>query len=88
MPSWRPQIGHIKFNKGGQSHYFAWLPSVPQGKASGSLTVGDKTATVSGSGYHDHNWGDVSVLGLIHDWYWGRAEVVGYTVSRQFRSQG
>lgn len=80
VPSWRPRTGRIKFDKGGQSHYFAWLPSVPQGKVAGSLTVGGKTEAVSGSGYHDHNWGDISMLELIHDWYWGRARVGNYTV--------
>jgi Predicted secreted hydrolase len=80
VPAWRPETGRIAFEKGASSHYFAWLPSVPQGAVSGSITVAGKTEEVSGSGYHDHNWGDVSMLELIHDWYWGRAQVGGYTV--------
>jgi predicted secreted hydrolase len=80
VPSWRPESGSIRFDKGSESHYFNWLPSVPQGKVAGSLTIAGKTVAASGSGYHDHNWGDIPMLNLIHDWYWGRAQVGGYTV--------
>jgi hypothetical protein len=79
VPAWRPETGVSVFKKGGE-HYFAWLPSVPQGRISGTVTVAGKTEAVAGSGYHDHNWGDVAMTSLIHDWYWGRAQVGAYTV--------
>jgi hypothetical protein len=79
VPPWRPRTGHMVFQKG-TSHYFAWLPSVPHGRVQGTIVVGGATRAVSGTGYHDHNWGDVSMLELIHDWYWGRAQVGDYTV--------
>jgi hypothetical protein len=53
---------------------------VPRGSVEGTITIAGTSRTVSGVGYHDHNWGDVSMLDLIHDWYWGRAQVGGYTV--------
>ena len=56
---WRPKSGHIYFGAEGQEKLFAWLPSVPQGLASVRYKVGDKEYRASGSGYHDHNWGDV-----------------------------
>ena len=34
----------------------------------------------SGSGYHDHNWGDVPMQTLMHNWYWARAKAGPYTV--------
>jgi hypothetical protein len=79
VPSWRPGTG-FSFFGGEKGHYFAWLPSVPQGTVAGTLAVGGRSMTVSGVGYHDHNWGDASMLTLIHDWYWGRAQIGGYTV--------
>jgi predicted secreted hydrolase len=76
---WRPGTGYMLF-PGAAAHYFAWLPSVPRGTVEGSLTVGGVTRHLSGVGYHDHNWGDTSLLDLIHDWYWGRAQIGDYTV--------
>ena len=79
VPSWRPGTG-ISYFGGSGGHYFAWLPSVPQGTVEGTLTIGGQTMSVKGVGYHDHNWGDASMLDLIHDWYWGRAHIGPYTV--------
>jgi hypothetical protein len=77
-PFWRPETGHIIF---GDIDYFAWLPSVPTGNADVKLTLNGKTAVyIGGTGYHDHNWGNKSMNKLMNHWYWGRAEVGGYTV--------
>ena len=35
---------------------------------------------LEGSGYHDHNWGNISMLKLMHHWYWGRAKIGDYKV--------
>ena len=80
VSSWRPNTGFINFQNGKDSHYFAWLPSVPQGNVNGTVTVSGRSIAIKGVGYHDHNWGDVSMLKLIHDWYWGRAQVGNYSV--------
>jgi hypothetical protein len=79
VPSWRPGTGY-SFFRGEKEHFFAWLPSVPQGSMEGRLTVAGKARLLSGVGYHDHNWGDAPMMGLIHDWYWGRAQVGDYSV--------
>ena len=76
VPPWRPGTGYMDFG----AHYFAWLPSVPQGTVEGTLSIAGASRPLTGIGYHDHNWGDASMLGLIHDWYWGRALVGPYTV--------
>jgi len=78
-PSWRPGTGYMMFARPA-AHYFAWLPSVPQGTFEGTVSVDGAARTIAGAAYHDHNWGDVSMLDLIHDWYWGRAQVGPYTV--------
>lgn len=79
VPSWRPGTGHAFFGPGDR-RFFAWLPSVPQGTAEGTVTVAGDTARVSGVGYHDHNWGNAPITDLVHHWYWGRARVGPYTV--------
>jgi hypothetical protein len=79
VPPWRPGTGHSFFDPG-MKRYFAWLPSVPQGTVEGTVTIGGKARRVSGIGYHDHNWGNASLLEVIHDWYWGTARIGDYTV--------
>ncbi|MFF1418561.1 lipocalin-like domain-containing protein [Streptomyces sp. NPDC058280] len=79
VPSWRPKTGHITFGEEKQK-YFAWLPSVPQGQVEVTLTIDGTTETRTGTGYHDHNWGDAEMARLMHHWYWARAEAGDYTV--------
>ncbi len=76
-PSWRPESGHIYF---GKKDYFAWLPSVPEGFVKGTLQFNDEKIELSGTGYHDHNWGNKLMIMLMNDWYWGRAKIGDYVV--------
>ena len=80
---WRPGAGVIGFGAKDEK-YFAWLPAVPHGRVTGAVTIAGQRAEVSGSGYHDHNWGNAALTELIHDWYWGRARVGEYTVIASF----
>lgn len=75
--SYRHHTGQIFFN---EKKYFAWLPSVPEGKVSADITVDGKRLSLTGSGYHDHNWGNTGMFWLMHHWYWGRAKVGDYQV--------
>ena len=59
--------------------YFDWMCTAPNGDITGTITVGDKTTEVRGSGYHDHNWGDVPLSDLLNGWLWSRGEVDGFT---------
>ena len=77
VPSWRPDSGHIYF---GEKDYFAWLPSVPEGKMAGTLKMKDGSVDLCGTGYHDHNFGNKLMILLMNDWYWGRAKIGGYVV--------
>ena len=78
--SWRSQTGSIFFGDN-EEHYFAWLPAIPEGKAVADVTYDDgKHLHLEGSGYHDHNWGNISMLKLMHHWYWGRAKIGDYKV--------
>ncbi len=35
---------------------------------------------MSGSAYHDHNWGNIGLTKLFNHWYWARAEIGPYKV--------
>lgn len=73
--SWRPDTGHIFFD---EKDYFAWLPSVPEGRAEATVVIGDECLHMAGTGYHDHNWGNKGMFWLMHHWYWGRAKIGDY----------
>ncbi len=77
VPSWRPYSGHLFFN---ETEYFSWLPSVPEGKITGTLRSAGREWRLDGTGYHDHNWGNKLMIFLMNDWYWGRAKVGDYVV--------
>ena len=50
-----------------------WAVPLPHATVTGSISINEKTKTVKGTGYHDHNWGysPTTVLRNI-GWYWGR----------------
>lgn len=79
IPAWRSQSGSIFFGDR-EEHYFAWLPAVPEGRAVADVTFDGKSLHLEGSGYHDHNWGNVIMLKPMHHWYWGRAKIGDYKV--------
>lgn len=79
IPAWRSQTGSIFFGDN-EEHYFAWLPAIPEGKVNAEITLNGKQIHLQGSGYHDHNWGNLSMLKLMHHWYWGRAKISEYKV--------
>ncbi len=79
VPPWRPGAG-ITYYDEELTRFFGWLPAVPYGKVEGTLTYDGKVHKVSGSGYHDHNWGNVGLPEIMSHWYWGRAHVAGYTL--------
>lgn len=76
VASYRPATGYIK---AGDS-FFAWLVAVPEGAVTGTLTADGVTRQVTGSGYHDHNWGNVSPADLFDNWWWGRGRSGDYTI--------
>ena len=77
VPSWRPETGRMLF---GKKKYFAWLPSVPEGKINGKLVYNNIEVELSGTGYHDHNFGNIPMFFIMHHWYWGRAKIGDYVV--------
>jgi hypothetical protein len=78
-PPWRPETGYLFFGKQSE-HYFAWLPSVPQGDVQATITLAGTTEQFTGIGYHDHNWGNISPVRLMNNWYWARGKAGDYTL--------
>jgi hypothetical protein len=77
--SWRPQTGHLKFGID-KKDYFAWLVPVPKGEVNVTFNYKGESTRLTGSCYHDHNWGNRSMIELFNHWYWSRAEIGPYTV--------
>jgi len=76
VASYRPATGYIEAGQ----QYFAWLVAVPEGAVTGSLTADGVTRQVTGSGYHDHNWGNVSPAKIFDNWWWGRGRTGAHTI--------
>jgi len=76
VASYRPATGYIEAGQ----QYFAWLVAVPEGAVTGTLTADGVTRQVTGSGYHDHNWGNVSPAKLFDNWWWGRGRSGDHTI--------
>jgi hypothetical protein len=76
VASYRPATGYVEAGK----QFFAWLVAVPEGAVTGTLTADGVTRHVTGSGYHDHNWGNVSPAKLFDNWWWGRGRSGGHTI--------
>lgn len=88
IPAWRSQTGSIFFGDR-EELYFAWLPAIPEGVAVADVSFdGGRELHLEGSGYHDHNWGNISMIKLMHHWYWGRAKIGDYKVISSWITAG
>lgn len=76
---WRPGAGGFAFDND-ESGYFTWLCVVPKGKVEGTLTYNGKTISVTGFGYHDHQWGNMNHVFTWNSWLWSRQNFDDYTV--------
>jgi hypothetical protein len=79
VPPWRPSTGYMLFGAD-RSLEFAWLPSVPQGEVTITYAIEGERHETTGVGYHDHNWGNVALMKVVHDWYWARGQAGPYSV--------
>ena len=79
VDAWRPGVGKNFYGKERKA-YFAWLAAIPFGGVRGKILNEGKESSVSGEGYHDHNWGNVPLPSILSHWFWGRASVEGYNL--------
>ncbi|PNW62188.1 hypothetical protein ACZ99_14220 [Lactobacillus sp. ATCC 15578] len=78
---YRPKTGYWEFpNEGTPSDFYTWLCSVPKGKVTGTITINGAEKQVTGSGYHDHQWGSNVYMQLWNHWLWARQGFDDYSL--------
>lgn len=75
---WKPGTGLSHF---GDLGYFGWVIPFARASVEGTITDGDTTTSVTGTGYHDHNWLNFQFQRIIDYWMWGRIYSQNFTVS-------
>lgn len=65
--------------------FHKWIVAMPTAKVTSRLTVIDKDGNAAdisscGFGYHDHNWGNHSLMQTLDRWYWGRIAELDMTI--------
>ncbi len=75
VPTYKPGTGYWDAD----GKYFAWLCAVPSANIKGTITINGEIHEITGSGYHDHNWGNCPMNEILGDWLWSPAEVDGIT---------
>ena len=81
VKGWKPGTGYSHFADMG---HFAWVVPFPRASVEGTVRDGNKTMSVKGVGYHDHNWLNFSFQSIIEYWMWGRVYSENFTVSYAF----
>jgi len=71
-PGWGRGSGEICFGNPSRPRLFGWVVPQPRAEVSGTLTVDGVTREVGGRGYHDHNWANCAMPGVLSHWHWGR----------------
>lgn len=57
-----------------------WAVMCPRADVAGTIHLKDLTLTLTGIGYHDHNWGLGTAKALRYGWYWGKINSDHYTL--------
>jgi hypothetical protein len=78
-PMWRPGTGYTFFGEQ-EEHYFSWFVAQPSATVTATLKAKGQSFDLKGNGYHDHNWGNISMNRIFNHWYWCRANVGPYTI--------
>jgi hypothetical protein len=74
-PSW---FAADRFNVGAQPwQLMSWLLYMPRASVAGTLTVDGAAYQVNAPGYHDHNWGEWDLTGVV--WNWAQYSEPGLT---------
>lgn len=64
---------------GENEEYYYTDQSVPRCEVTGTVTADGRTWQVSGQGYHDHQWMNITPFAAWHHWLWGRFYTENYT---------
>jgi hypothetical protein len=79
LPGWKAGTGHLLADPASE-HYFDWVVPVAHACVEGVLDVAGQRRTVTGVGYHDHNWGNVYLPNAFSRWTWGRVLTDDWTL--------
>jgi len=79
VPAWRPGSGYMLFGAD-RSLEFRVASLGAAGRVTVRYTVDGEQHETTGVGYHDHNWGNVGLMKIVHDWYWARGQAGPYSV--------
>ncbi len=71
LPGWKPGNGRIRFGRK-QNRHFSYVVPQPRARVEGVLKIDGHKTTVLGTGYHEHAWGNIPLIGAVPRWYWGR----------------
>jgi hypothetical protein len=71
LPGWRVGTGRL-FADPVSGHRFEWVVPLPRARVEGTLSVAGEHRAVVGTGYHDHNWGNLYLPAAFRRWTWGR----------------
>ncbi|MFV0359506.1 hypothetical protein [Tropicimonas sp.] len=81
---WRPATGQFVGDPSqsvdGDPPSFNWFCALPGARVKAKYRIGDQSYESEGTGYHDHNWGNVPMQAVVEQWYWGHGNVGPYTV--------
>ncbi len=72
LPGWTRGTGEVLFGDPEKKQVFGWVVAQPKASVTGTLTVDGEERKVSGTGYHDHNWGNGFLPAYVSHWVWGR----------------
>lgn len=72
LPGWTRGTGEVLFGLPEKKQVFGWVVAQPKASVTGTLTVDGEERQVSGTGYHDHNWGNGFLPAYVSHWVWGR----------------
>ena len=74
---YRPATGYFTFDN---DDFYTWFCAVPSGDVTGTITYDGQAHQITGTGYHDHQWGSTSYLPLWNNWTWARQKLDDYTI--------
>ena len=81
VESWRAGSGAMYFDEA-LTVFNAHVVPAPRAVVNGTIQVAGETIAIEdGHGYHDHNWGNAGIEGVLKAWHWGRAECGDFTLN-------
>jgi hypothetical protein len=79
VPGWKLGSGFLYRNEA-TGLVAGWVVPVPHARVEGELFLKGETLPVTGTAYHDHNWGNERFHRFFSSWYWGRIHNDRYTL--------